>query len=230
MSQTNGIPSSWKGTSSVEVAKQLIDYGSMLQWRDMRTIKRTLSEEDQKAILKHFAKRVVERSGHRLQMEILVESALVWMANAGEEQYLFAFLEEFFAQDGADAAAWTMVEIALTVELSENSHDEEIFEMAVALVCELGSSIKEYDAKFPGEFSKAPALLDHISTYLLSVSNANSSCIRLSLLHYFGVVEHGQPSRVCFNRIMSRFGHTVLDLLFSLLFKKRSEAIACSTC
>jgi hypothetical protein len=226
MSQMVGVPTSWKGTRSAEAAAQLIDYGVMLRWRDMRTIKRTLTDEEQKQIMKHFAKRVVERADERLQMEILVESALVWLANASDENLLYAFLEEFFAQPGADAAAWHMVEIALTVEVSENAHDEDIFEMAVALVCELGTSVQEYEQEYPGEFSKAHALLDHIATYLLSVSNANSSCIRLSLLHYFGVTEHVKNTRNCFNRIMSRFGHTVLDLLFSLLFRKRSEAIA----
>src|SRR5690606_26461565 len=76
------------------------------------------------------------------------------------------------------------------------------------------------------DFPKAQALLDHIATYLLSVSNTNSSCIRLSLLHYFGVTEHGSSNKLYFNRVMSRFGHTVLDHLFALLFRKKSEAVA----
>jgi hypothetical protein len=119
-----------------------------------------------------------------------------------------------------------LVEIALTSEVSENSHDGDIFEMAVALICELGISIQEYEKAYPGEFDRAQALLDHIATYLLSVSNANSACIRLSLLHYFGVTEHTSQPKHSFNRIMSRFGHTVLDHLFNLLFRKRSEAVA----
>src|SRR5690606_41340755 len=43
---------------------------------------------------------------------------------------------------------------------------------------------------------------------------------------YFGVTEHGTVNHQSFNRIMGRFGHTVLDHLFNLLFKKRSEAVA----
>jgi hypothetical protein len=54
----------------------------------------------------------------------------------------------------------------------------------------------------------------------------NSGSIRLSLVHYFGVIEHGQTHHHAVSRLMSRFGHTVLDQLFSLLFKKRSEAVA----
>jgi hypothetical protein len=84
----------------------------------------------------------------------------------------------------------------------------------------------EYEREYPGEFDKAHAFLDHAATYLLSVSNTNSTCIRLSLLHYFGTIEHGRAQQLYFNRVMSRFGHTVLDHLFSLLFRKRSEAVA----
>lgn len=221
-----GLPSSWKGTKSVDQSKQLIDYGVMLKWRDMRTLRRSFSEAEEQEIIRHFARRLVERRGQRLQAEILVESAMIWLANAASERLLHAFLEELFAQPGCDEASWALVEIALTSEVSENSHDSDIFEMAVALICELGISIQEYEKAYPGEFDRAQALLDHIATYLLSVSNANSACIRLSLLHYFGVTEHSSQPKHSFNRIMSRFGHTVLDHLFSLLFRKRSEAVA----
>jgi hypothetical protein len=226
MTQMIGGPTSWKGTETLEQAIQLIDYGVMLKWRDMRTLRRSFTEEQEAQIVRHFARRLGERHGVRLQAEILVESAMIWLANAASEKLLNAFLEEVFAQSDFDQACWALVEIALTSEMAEHKHDGDIFEMSVALICELGLSIQEYHKAYPGEFSRAQALLDHIATYLLSVSNANSSCIRLSLLHYFGVTEHGQTQKSYFNRIMSRFGHTVLDHLFNLLFRKRSEGVA----
>lgn len=221
-----GLPTSWRGTKDVDQAKQLIDFGVMLQWRDMRTMMRSMSEEEQEQVVRHFAKRFGERHGARLQAEIIVESLMIWLAHASSEKLLFAFLEEFFAQPGCDQACWQLVEIALTSEVSENDHDQDIFEMSVALVCELGISIQEYENAYPGEFQKAQAFLDHLATYLLSVSNANSTCIRLSLLHYFGVTESNVKNKIFFNRIMGRFGHTVLDHLFHLLFHKRTEAVA----
>lgn len=224
--QMIGGPTNWKGTRNAEQAKQLIDFGVMLRWRDMRTLRRAIKPEEEEAVIRHFAVRLVERCAIRLQAEILVESALIWLASAASEKLLHAFLEELFAQPGCDEACWSLVEIALTGELAENSHSSDIFEMAVALICELGVSIMEYERAYPGDFKRAQPLLDHIATYLLSVSNQNSSCIRLSLIHYFGVTEHGSSQRQYFNRIMSRFGHTVLDHLFNLLFRKRSEAVA----
>lgn len=226
MSQKVSVPSSWKGTRTLDQARQLIDFGVMLKWRDMRTLRRSFSEDDEAEVVRHFAVRLVERRAQRLSAEIIVESVLIWLANAASEKLLHAFLEALFNLPGCDEASWTLVEIALTAEVAENKHDSDIFEMAVALICELGISIMEYERAYPGEFDRAQALLDHVATYLLSVSNANSACIRLSLLHYFGVTEHYAPVKTSFNRIMGRFGHTVLDHLFALLFRKRSEAVA----
>lgn len=226
MEQLIGTTNSWKGTKGFEQAQGLIDLGVMLRWRDMRTIRRVMNAADEEAAIRHFAKRLVERYKNRLAVEILVESLLVWLANAGSEKLMHAFLEELFAQAGCEDSCWILVEVALTSELSDSTHDGEIFDMAVAMICEMGISIFQYNKQYPGEFSRAQGLLDHIATYLLSVSNANSSCIRLSLVHYFGLTEHQTTNHQSFNRVMGRFGHTVLDHLFNLLFKKRSEAVA----
>ena len=43
MVQMIGIPNSWKGTRDADGARQLIDYGVMLKWRDMRTLRREIS-------------------------------------------------------------------------------------------------------------------------------------------------------------------------------------------
>jgi hypothetical protein len=224
----NEIPGSWKGTHSLEQACRLIDYGVLLRWRDMRTLRRAFTDEDEETVMRHFARRLVERFTVRLQTELLVESALIWMANAASEKLVNTFLEELFAQAGCEDACRVLVETALTLELTEMSHGDEIFDMAVSLVCEMGISVYEYHKAYPGEFPKALSLLDHTATYLLSKSNVNSGSIRLSLLHYFGAIEHGATHRHhhAVSRLMSRFGHTVLDHLFSLLFKKRSEAVA----
>ena len=215
----------WKDVATHGDAVALIDAGVMLRWRDLRTLRRTLKGAAEEQVMRHFAKRLAERSGQRLAAEILVESLVVYLAHAEEESLLNAFLEELFAQPGLGEAAWCLVEIALTADMVD-SHRHDTFEMAVVLVCELGLSIQSYERTYPGDIRNVQALLGHIATYLLSVSNANSACTRLSLVHYFGQTEHGRSQRTFTNRIMSRFGHTVLDHLFALLFRKRSEAVA----
>lgn len=217
---------SWRSARSVADACRAIDFGVILKWRDMRTLRRELKSSEQEEVLRHLARRVVERSSNRLQMEILIETLMIWLAFSAEESLLNAFLEELFAQPDMGDACWTLVETALTAEVVENSHDNDLFEMSVVLICELGLGIQAYNKQFPGDLPRASALIDHVATYLLSVSNTNSACIRLSLLHYFGISEHGTTSRAFTSRVMARFGHTVLDHLFQLLFRKKSEAVA----
>ena len=98
--------------------------------------------------------------------------------------------------------------------------------MAVVVACELGITVRDLALERTNIGPNAQPLLNHIATYLVSVSNSSSTCIRLSLMHYFGVTEHGLNDKVSFNRVMGRFGHTVLDNLFTLLFNKKSEAVA----
>lgn len=220
------VKSSWKGVVTINDVKELIDYGVLLKWRDMRTLKRHFSESQQAEIIRHMTKRLCERASSRLSAEIVIESLLIWLANAASESLVEAFLDQMFEEPDREAAAKTLVEVALTTEVTDNGHDEQVFATAVILICELGLSIYDYERKNPNGFPGAKRLLDHIATYLLSVSNHNNTSIRLSLMHYFGRTTVEISDKIAFNRIMSRFGHTVLDHLFSLLFIKRTEGVA----
>ena len=226
MAEQKKMPRSWRGVATLDQAKEHIDFGVLLTWREVRNLRRSLGDEVEAEVIRHFARRLVERANGRLQAEMTVESVMLWLTSAGSEKLLHTFLEELFAQPGCDDACWVLVELALTAEPAETDHGGAMFEMAVAMICELGLSLQEYNKAFPGEFNRANQLLEYIATYLLSVSNANSICIRLSLLHYFGVFEHELSHKNYLNRVMGRFGHTVLDHLFTLLFTKRSEAVA----
>lgn len=216
----------WKNVKSVEEAKELINLGVVLLWKEFQVVKKTLPPEGHVSVVKHLAVRLSERFENRLQFEIALETLLIWLANANDEQLLHLFLEELFQQSTWFETAKSISEIGLTSEVAENDRDEEIFAMAVVLTCEIGLSIRELLAANAADLSACKPLLDHISTYLLSVSNSSSTCIRLSLLHYFGVTEQELDNKLSFNRIMGRFGHTVLDNLFTLLFNKKSEGVA----
>lgn len=215
----------WKSTKSLEDACHLIDYGILLQWREMRSIKKIYSEDEQCEIIRHFVRRLSERHDDRLACEIIVESLLIWLAHSLNEKLIIALFEELF-KSGDQTTVKNFVEIALTNEITEGSHDEEIFSIAVAIICELGVAIAQFYNEHPLLLPEGNQMLDHITTYLLSVSNNSSNCIRLSLLHFFGYTCSKKADKTPFNRILSRFGHTALDHLFSLLFNKRSEAIA----
>lgn len=216
----------WKTIKTLEQAKELVDYGVLLTWRDMKSIAKVFNESEQQALVRHFAIRLGERVSDRFSEEILIETLLIWLAHGATEPIFNAFLEELLLQPNAAEACNTLVEVAITVEISDLSHQEDIFAMAVALICELGLAVQSIKRQYPEEFPHADKLLSNIATYLLSVSNSSNNCIRLSLIHYFGVTEHASPAKPGFNRVLGRFGHTVMEHLFSLLFNKKTEAVA----
>lgn len=227
MESVNDLPSSWRSVKGLEEAKQLVDYGILLSWKDMKHVTKVMRSDEVQELVRYFAVRLAERVENRLPEEILIESVLIVMANSASEEVLNAFLEELLQQPNRMDACAILVELAITAEISDVDHIEDIFAFAVALICELGNIIQEIEKQYPGELGdKSRKLLDHITTYLLSVSNNNNNCIRLSLIQYFGALEKGQSYKPGFNRIMGRFGHTILEHLFTLLFNKKTEAVA----
>ncbi|MES2744650.1 MAG: hypothetical protein V4655_04445 [Bdellovibrionota bacterium] len=218
---------SWKTMSSLEDATHLVDLGVLLTWKDFKVLRKVLKDEELVDLVVYAASRLSERVESRLPAEILTESLLIIFANIQEENVLEAFLQEVLNQPNRIATCSMLVELAITADVSDADKADEIFSIAVALVCELGTMIRQMQISEPEELgTQGQKLLDHISTYLLSVSNSSDNCIRLSLLHYFGSLEKGKTHKVGFNRIMGRFGHTVLEHLFVLLFNKKTESVA----
>ena len=216
----------WKNIKSIDDAKNLVDLGVLLSWADVRQLKKVLSQEDCKELTCYFAIRLAERVDSRFPEEILIESLLIFLTNNHEEEVLNAFLEELVEQPNALGACRILVELAITIDISDSEHYGEIFSFAVALICELGRLIEGEGVRLNEDGLDTSKILAHISTYLLSVSNSSDMCVRLSLVHYFGATEGGSVQKPGFNRIMSRFGHTVLEHLFTLLFNKKTEAVA----
>lgn len=220
-------PLSWKGVKSIEDAKHLVDTGVLLTFKDMRTVSKTLNEKSSCELVRYFATRLAERVENRLPEEILIESLLVFMVNMSSEKVLNAFLDELLDQPNTIEACLTLVQLSLTAELSESEKSSDIFAFAVALICEIGGAINKIYAYETGENKKqVNDLLSQISTYLLSISNSNNNCIRLSLVQYFAATEIDSKDWKGFNRIFGRFGHTVLEHLFVLLFTKKTEGVA----
>ncbi len=212
----------WKQCASLDDAYALVDIGVILGWADVRRVVRDLGQEGTKSLVQRLAVRLAERYDNRLAMECAAETVLVILAAAADEKMLMVFLESYLEQPGCSDSAFPLVEVALTSEPSEAENDDETFATAVSVVCEMGLAIRQLEQTYPGQVRRAPALLAHIATYLLSVSNSNNNCIRLSLLNYFG----STGDVAGFNKIMGRFGHTILDHLFHLLFRKKSEGVA----
>jgi len=226
MQSIGGPKPTWKGIKSVSEGMDLIDIGILLEWSDMRTLKRTFSENNQVEIVKHFARRLAERIEDRLAAELIVESLLIWTASNNSEQLIDGFIEAVFEEPDRLLLIKAFTEISLTSDTIESKHYEEMFAVAVSIISQLGINLKFMAMKYPEEFVGHEQVLANIGTYLISVSNNNNSAIRFCLINYFGVVGVADSNVEPFNKLMGRFGHTVLDSLFTLLFHKKTEAVA----
>jgi hypothetical protein len=223
--RASGAPT-WRHCKTVEHALHLIDVGVILGWKDARQLTGSMSEADQTAIVRHLVTRLCERTEIRLSQEIIVESILVLLANAASEALIIVMLEELFSNPRCETACKNILEVVFSAEYADKGHAADIYNLSVVLVCELGFALQAYNQQFPGQLRAGRQLLDRVSTYLLSAGNSNSDSVRLSLIHYFGETEQGLVDKPFFNRVMSRFGHTVLDHLFAMLFRKKVEAVA----
>ncbi len=226
MSQVSVKYLGWKGIVSLEEACQLIDTGILLSWRDMRHIKKALSASDQIEIVRHAALRLSERYRDRFASELLVESLLVFIANQVNEEMISVFVDEVMNDPDRLEMIHGFATLALSLEMTEERRKDDCFSISVAIISEMGLRLHVGFRQDPEELKGAEVILESISTMLYSVSNANSPRTRLHLVHYFGIMAGlGEPV-VKLNRVMNRFGYTVLDALFDQLFDKKTEAIA----
>ncbi|MBI2602558.1 MAG: hypothetical protein HYW48_05845 [Deltaproteobacteria bacterium] len=216
----------WKNVKTVTQAKALIDDGVLLKWSELRILQKRLSEVDQGKTISHFLKKICEKHDDRFQLEIYVESLLLWITYSLKDENLKVLTDQLFAEPNGVEGCLKLVELALTMEITDSEHQDEVYAAAVIMVCEIGRAIVDQPKAGGPRPDHSDRILAAITTYLMSVSNHNHYAIRLSLLHYFGIMARENRNRVDFEKVLDRFGYTVLDFLFSLLFKKKTEGLA----
>jgi hypothetical protein len=217
---------SWREVADIRSAKNGIDMGYLLDWSDARHLCKVLDDSSQVDFVKHITERLGERCSDRLSSEILIETLLVFLTFSAKESHLVPFIEALINQVEFEAASRVFVEVSLSTEFEDEDRQIEARSTAVALICELGFCVQQIEDESPGHLERGKALLDHITTYLLSVGNTSIQSVRLSLMRYFCHSEYGMSGKTGFTKIMSRFGHTMFDTLFQHLFNKKSEGIA----
>lgn len=202
----------------------LIDAKIILKWTEARHLAKNLPVQSQAEILQAIIHAFCSRLASRVSCEIYTETILVWLAVSLNKHLTAAIADQFSKESNGILGCEKLVELALTAEITDSDHQQHCLEAAVILVCEIGKALIEQHRKDPNpERLKA---LSHLTTYLLSVSNHNNYAIRLSLIHYFGFLSSAGYHRTDFERVLERFGYTVLDFVFSLLFKKNTESLA----
>ncbi len=217
---------SWKQVTDVMTAIKLVDMGHLLSWNDGRQTLKVLGDTGSADLVRHIALRLGERYSDRLSSEILIESLYALLVASNSERLMVVFLEELFNSVEFNGVTRQLVEISLGGEVPDDDFSKSVVAAAVALICEIGLNIKRLEDERPGHIDRSKSLSDHIAAYLLSVSNTNIQAVRLSLLRYFSQIEYGHPVKLNYTKLMTRFGHSIMESLFQQLFVKKSEKVA----
>ncbi len=216
----------WDRVHSLAQACELIDEGILVKWSEIKTLNHHIPHEQHVQLVEYLATSICKTTRDRLRCEVSVETLLLWLAGMHADSDLKAVISQLFRERNAEEGILKLVEISLTGEISDVAHQEAAYAAAVMLTCLLAKTIEQKERDGEEAFAGSRKIVPHITTYLLSVSNLNDYVIRLSLLHYFGYMAGGGKNQAEFERLLNRFGYTVLDFLFSLLFTKKSESIA----
>jgi hypothetical protein len=216
----------WNRVKTIEQTYELIDQGVIVKWTELKSLTHRLPLEQHEKLVEHLVRSICATTMDRLRCEVSVETLLLWLASSHRDANIKAGVEQFFNEKNAEEGIMKMVEIALTGEISDPKHQETAYAAAVMFLCALAKTIEQRERVGDIPFVGAQKIIPQMTTYLLSVSNLNDYVIRLSLLHYFGYMAEGGKNQAEFEKLLNRFGYTVLDYLFSLLFKKKSEGLA----
>lgn len=218
----------WKTIESLDKAKDWIIQCDEIEISEIRQIRKSLSAAEQQELFRYIAISLSETVDDFLNFEILADNFLIWLDYEFSQENVNGFVEGFLSSSHPDKVLLHLTHMVLGQDVSEEARDSEIFPLALALICELALALFTNNRNNINR-SAMRALQKDINTHLLSVSNMANTSIRLSLIHYFGLLSRRSSEEMdAFNRIMGRFGHSMLDHLFVLLFQKKTESVAFS--
>lgn len=109
-------------------------------------------------------------------------------------------------------------------EIIDESRDDHIVGTAFAMVAEVARQIFENEIKLHQMKTNKTAknLVDEITSNVLSRSNINNNTVRLGIIHYLSVIK--PVSKVELQRILTRFGESLLLHVFQVYFSRKKES------
>jgi hypothetical protein len=222
--------SQWKEVKSLDEVRTLIDHCILLRWSHMLSLKRHFDQTAHAEIMGYFVARLASAEKNRLITVVTVESVLIWLASVDSEELEEAFLRRLL--ESVDLCQEFLF-AAQSMEFIDQEHGEKLYAAAVVIIGKLGVELwqrtHEQEGKLPPlKKVKVDALLSSVASHLLSVSNQENIAIRLSLLQYFGFMAHREEERYrkSFNRIVARYGFTLMEHLFMLMGNSKCSNIA----
>ncbi|NBW81304.1 hypothetical protein EBR21_06070 [bacterium] len=181
--------------------------------------------------------KIVEHAASRLKTHYNNEKHLegtIWLVAAGlaherdwdtSLSFLRALLETSQDADFYREVAMAMLHLS-DMELSDGKGKNAIGQAVLVLVTEFGLMIAERAGQSGLDPQGASRVVEYVTTSLLARSNLNNNAIRVSLLHYLAKCPLNTNTTSQLNRVISRFGQSLLDDLLNAFFeqKKRGNA------
>lgn len=187
------------------------------------------SPENRAKIVEHAAARlkVLHESNKHLEGPI-------WLVAAGLSHerdwdtsvvFLRSILEVSSDADFYKEVAMAMLHLS-DVDPSDHKGKNTIGQAILVLVTELGLMIAENARNSSLDPQGASFVVEYVTTSLLARSNLNSNAIRVSLLHYLSKCPLNTNTTSQLNRVISRFGQSLLDDLLQAFFEQKKRGTA----
>lgn len=213
----------WKNLQSIDDALYLIDIGIIITKQDIPAIQKVIHTSQHKRIIAHFIDRLSERYNDRDSSGILLESLFIWLGDHLTEKNIIYFLEYIFEHAQRLEIIQSFPQMCLSLELVDRQTRGLIFDLSIFLIAQMGLQTDILAKKFPEEFSNHQTTIQKLSAFMISIGNENSLRTRMCLLNYFGWMYTQHHKGQQFNKIMERFGSTLIKQLFQELFEGKSQ-------
>lgn len=111
-------------------------------------------------------------------------------------------------------------------DLSEKHGKVPLGQTTLVLLTELGMLLANQSGQSSLDYQGTSRVVEFITTSLLARSNVNNAAMRISLVHYLSKCPMNSQATLQLNRVISRFGQSLLDDLLKAFFEDKKRANA----
>jgi hypothetical protein len=190
---------------------------------------RILDERDRREIAAIAAQEMHIRFGQDQRIDLAIYLMCSCIASERHWDTAHHFLEKALTLSG-DVSFFREISIGLLeiadMEFSGATSKLPIAETALVLLTEYGLMLANHQGRSALDPKGTATVVEYISTSLLARSNINNTAMRISLIHFLTKCQPDRQTTLQLNRVISRFGHSLLEELLRGFFddKKKSSA------
>jgi|GEM_PF-630858 len=188
-----------------------------------------LSREERTALCSDVATNLKERFDGERRLESVVH--LVACAIATERDWDAATILLKVTIDRTTDAEF-LRELSLILlemvdsELTDRHGRIPLAQTILVLLTELGLQLAARVGDLGFDVRETGRVVEYITTNLLARSNINNMAIRIALVHYLTRCPQGSQASMQLNRVISRFGQSLLDDMLKAFFEDKRKANA----